>query len=846
MGQKQKIGKARKDKFYQLAKESGYRARSAFKLLQLNRTYRFLEKSRICIDLCAAPGGWLQVAATHMPTNRVIIGVDLVSIKAISNVITHMNDITTEKCRQDLKRDMNNQKADCVLHDGAPNVGKNWIHDAYQQNMLVLQSFKLASEFLKKGGWFITKVFRSKDYYSIIWVFQQFFKKVEATKPQASRHESAEIFVVCQDYKCPDRIDPKFFDIKYVFEDVENAQAEANKKVTDLFKGEMGQRHRGGYADGDYTLYHKLNVSDFVYKENCIELLANSNEIVLDDDKITKCSATTTEIKECFKDIKILGKNEIRNLLKWRTKVRELLDIGKPKKVAVKAAEVIEGADSAKLKEVNADGDTENEDDVELEEQIKDALDSERKLEKKKNKKVLKEKRKLKEKINLKMEIPNDVHDIQGDNEVFSLAKIRTKQTLLDLQGALPGMEFSDEEDYDKEEYMTRKPKKMKFSKTDDKNDLYEVLENSIKTKGGGIRPKDEEGEDLDIESAEEEVAGSNSDNDVSDDNEEENPLLNDLTYSTKSEKRAKNTDLWFSKDSFDFLQDANEENNELLRCIEMEEEERAGYNEKKEKALNKKRKRAVVDDFKKDFLEAEGDEDNDVDYDDMKKEKSEREVKKESKKFETVPQGKLNAEELALGQMITNSKKTRSLLIDESYNKYSKFDTEENLPDWFIEDEEENYKKPPAVPKQIVHDYKKRFDDINARPIKKVVEAEARKKRRVSKKLDRARKKTEAISDNTDMTEKEKNLSMKAVYKRAGLLGKKKTDIKYVVSKRGHRGKQTKGKTGPYKLVDARLKKDKNFKKKSGANKLAGNKNGKPTKQTKQTKKKGAKKSKK
>ena len=69
--------------------------------------------------------------------------------------------------------------------------------------------------------------------------------------------------------------------------------------------------------------------------------------------------------------------------MKWRTKVRELLDIGKPKKVAVKAAEVIEGADSAKLKEVNADGDTENEDDVELEEQIKDALDSERKLEKK-------------------------------------------------------------------------------------------------------------------------------------------------------------------------------------------------------------------------------------------------------------------------------------------------------------------------------------------------------------------------------------------------------------------------------------------------------------------------------
>lgn len=147
--------------------------------------------------------------------------------------------------------------------------------------MLVLKSFQLAADFLKKGGWFITKVFRSKDYYSIIWVLQQFFKKVEATKPQASRNESAEIFVVCQDYKAPDRIDPKFFDIKFVFSEVENAQAETNKKVKDMFKGEMAGRNRGGYADGDYTLYHRLNVSDFVSKDNFIELLADSNEVCL-------------------------------------------------------------------------------------------------------------------------------------------------------------------------------------------------------------------------------------------------------------------------------------------------------------------------------------------------------------------------------------------------------------------------------------------------------------------------------------------------------------------------------------------------------------------------------------
>ncbi len=158
----------------------------------------------------------------------------------------------------------------------------------------------------------------------------------------------------------------------------------------------------------------------------------------------------------------------------------------------------------------------------------------------------------------------------------------------------------------------------------------------------------------------------------------------------------------------------------------------KAQNEEKKEKALNKKRKKAIVEEFNKDFNEA-ADNDNDIDYDDLRKEKKNKVEKKESSKFEVV---KLNAEELALGQLITNSKKAKNELIDDSYNRYSKVNTEENLPEWFLEDEEEHFKKPPKVSKAIVHDYKKRFDDINARPIKKVVEAEARKKRRVRCKI--------------------------------------------------------------------------------------------------------------
>lgn len=272
MGRSTKLGKTRLDKYYHLAKEQGYRSRAAFKLIQLNKKYNFLNNAKVAIDLCAAPGGWLQVLAKEMPLGSKIIGLDLDTIRPIRGVTTFQQDITTQQCRQVLKRELVDWKVDVVVHDGAPNVGGAWAKDAYGQNELVLHSLKLATEFLIEGGWFVTKVFRSADYNALLWVFNQLFGKVEATKPLASRNTSAEIFVVCQGYLAPDKIDPKMLNPEYVFKQVEKMQ-----KPVDVLHAKAGKRkrNRDGYnTDLGMTLHKKFSVAEWIKSTEPVRVLS--------------------------------------------------------------------------------------------------------------------------------------------------------------------------------------------------------------------------------------------------------------------------------------------------------------------------------------------------------------------------------------------------------------------------------------------------------------------------------------------------------------------------------------------------------------------------------------------
>jgi AdoMet-dependent rRNA methyltransferase SPB1 len=201
-----------------------------------------------------------------MPIASIKIGIDLDKIPAVKGCVTFQCDITTPKCLALIRKELKHFKADIVLNDGAPNVGANWQVDSYNQIELSLYAMKLASETLRKGGTFITKVFRSKDYNALMYVAQQLFTKVESNKPQSSRNTSAEIFMVCQGYKAPDFIDPKLLDPKYALEQVEEeAGVNSGEKITSLKRLLTNKRNRGGYDEkSGQALYAEVELMEFL------------------------------------------------------------------------------------------------------------------------------------------------------------------------------------------------------------------------------------------------------------------------------------------------------------------------------------------------------------------------------------------------------------------------------------------------------------------------------------------------------------------------------------------------------------------------------------------------------
>ncbi|CAG2108077.1 unnamed protein product, partial [Medioppia subpectinata] len=945
-----KTGKQRKDRYYHLAKETGYRSRAAFKLIQLNRKFEFLQRSKVLIDLCAAPGGWLQVAQKYMPVSSVVVGVDLVPIKNIHNVITIQDDITTKHCRTALQKELKTWKADVVLHDGAGNVGKSWLHDAFNQNRLTLSALSLATEFLMKGGWFVTKVFRSKDYNSLMWVFKKLFNKVHATKPQASRNESAEIFVVCQGYTSPDKIDPKFFDPTFVFEEVEDAEESERKIKTNLLKPGIKQKkakadgyadgdytlyHKlkasefissknhiqllsdcsekkakaDGYADGDYTLYHKLKASEFISSKNHIQLLSDCSEIIMDTKEIKDHRLTTPELIECCQDIKVLGRKELIALIDWRKKLRaDLIKEEKTTKDEAKEEDVIEEEDISEVDEADgyADGDytlyhklkasefissknhiqllsdcseiimdtkeiqdhrlttpelieccqdikvlgrkelialidwrkklrtdlikeekttkdEAKEEDVIEEEDISEVdevdrhMDEEARELKRKKRKILKEKRKLNERMNLKMILKND-ELIEEELELFQLKNIRNKKLLNQIEEInLSDVEVDVEEDNDNGEQTFKKSDRVVYDRDDRLKSAHDFddsgnEEEEEKSESEGIAD-----EDIEIEN--------DLENGAQESDEDDDGLVVDLIDSKES-KRNK-TKMFFESQAF--TEEMDDEDDDIeLELIENRLKNKNKIHDKREKKPNKRQIEEEIEDS--DDMSSE-------DESDLRPKKKQKNVNKANEKCKKDV--KLNPQELAIGTLMIKSQKTKRDILDNAWNRYVQED-DEFLPSWFRKDEEKYFRKPLPVTQEMVKEYKQQLREINARPIKKVTEAKARHKKKALIKLERARKRAEYITNAPDMTNTEKAQHIKNAYKKAlkgnkkevtyvvtkkhqgkrapkGIKGRykkalkgNKKEVTYVVTKK-HQGKRApKGIKGRYKVVDQRMKKDK------------------------------------
>mmetsp|Transcript_26932 Transcript_26932/g.61952 ORF Transcript_26932/g.61952 Transcript_26932/m.61952 type:complete len:1000 (+) Transcript_26932:137-3136(+) len=433
-----------KDKYYHLAKEQGYRSRAAFKLTQINRKFPCLENCQTAVlDLCAAPGGWTQVAARTCPKSVQIVAVDILpirSFKGFPNIATIVGDITTDKAKSDIKHAVAGKPVDLVLHDGAPNVGADYSKDAYEQNEISLHALRCATQHLVRGGTFVTKIYRSRDYASYHWLLQQLFHDVSVFKPKASRQQSAEIFLVAQKYKAPAKIDPRMLDPKHIFEAVEGNTTgggdRENKAVSIFHKNfDKPKRQRGGYDMEffDATMRHLTPVKEFVsvgFKE-AVQILGQSTSLEFEEKDPTSSfllhhPLTTNEIQTNLSDLQVLSKSDFKTLLGWRVKMRDALSARKEDEDDEES-----DADSA----VASDDKGDDSDDVgsdEEEEQIQSEISEMRQRRQREKKRKVKKERAVAAKRRRKAALGMDISAIEvPDNEkLFSLATITTKGDL--------------------------------------------------------------------------------------------------------------------------------------------------------------------------------------------------------------------------------------------------------------------------------------------------------------------------------------------------------------------------------------------------------------------------------
>ncbi len=187
--------KQHRDQFVKKSKTLGYRSRSAFKLIELNKKYKFLKKNSNLLDVGAYPGGWSQVSSKIITSGK-ILSLDLKEMKSIKNVSFLKCDFLDEKVK-DRVLHFFGKKLDVIISDMAANTTGNSSLDCIRTNQLCANVIEFSTSVIKPNGILISKLFMGTDFLEVKKLAKSKFKKVQFFKPEASRNESRETYIHC-------------------------------------------------------------------------------------------------------------------------------------------------------------------------------------------------------------------------------------------------------------------------------------------------------------------------------------------------------------------------------------------------------------------------------------------------------------------------------------------------------------------------------------------------------------------------------------------------------------------------------------------------------------------------
>jgi 23S rRNA (uridine2552-2'-O)-methyltransferase len=191
-----KIESALRDQYRKLARDEGYRSRSSYKLLELNKKYNILKKDDSILDIGCAPGGWLQVSKKYSDPNGKVVGIDINPVKPIQGISIIQADIEDPNILQIIKKGFPTP-FDVVLSDLSPKVSGIWHFDHERQISLSLIALQISIKILKPGGIAVFKIFQGKYSSNVKQEASKVFSKVTTSKPKASRQKSSEFYLVC-------------------------------------------------------------------------------------------------------------------------------------------------------------------------------------------------------------------------------------------------------------------------------------------------------------------------------------------------------------------------------------------------------------------------------------------------------------------------------------------------------------------------------------------------------------------------------------------------------------------------------------------------------------------------